>query len=184
MSEQSNDIEKLIRLKRYEKPSDGYFEDFLTEFQDRQRSELLRRSARSLFFERVGTYFSGFSQRQWIYAGSAAYAAVTIGFFLIAGLNDGEETEALALAGIHSLAGADVPDAAPEQDNVLWDLGRRIVLVEEEPAGIAALQDLMSSKPEWDVLPTSTSTLHSVPFHVVPVKSSEGSPEARPVREF
>jgi len=37
-----NEITKLLRLKRYEQPPAGYFENFLHEFHRRQRDELLR----------------------------------------------------------------------------------------------------------------------------------------------
>src|SRR2546422_8095222 len=37
-----NEITKLLRLKRYEQPAPGYFENFLHEFHRRQRDELLR----------------------------------------------------------------------------------------------------------------------------------------------
>ena len=37
-----NDLATLLRLKRYEQPPPGYFDNFLHEFHRRQRAELLR----------------------------------------------------------------------------------------------------------------------------------------------
>src|SRR6201986_5462188 len=37
-----NEIGRLLRVKKYEQPPPGYFEDFLHEFHRRQRDELLR----------------------------------------------------------------------------------------------------------------------------------------------
>ena len=76
------DLEKLIRLKRYEKPPDDYYDEFFSEFQARQRSEMLRQSAHGLFFERVSAWMWGLGNWRWLYAGGAAYAAVMIVVFL------------------------------------------------------------------------------------------------------
>jgi hypothetical protein len=76
-------VEALLRLKRYERPPGGYFEDFLTEFQRRQRSDLLSRSSRSLFCERFATYVSGFGRQRWVYGAGVAYATLAIGFFAL-----------------------------------------------------------------------------------------------------
>ncbi|MEM8953171.1 MAG: hypothetical protein AAGD22_03375 [Verrucomicrobiota bacterium] len=72
------ELERLLRLKKYEQPREGYYEDFVVEFQRRQRAELLSRSSRSLFFERLGTYASGFSKQTWFAGAGAglAYACV------------------------------------------------------------------------------------------------------------
>jgi hypothetical protein len=48
-----NDIGKLLRLKRYEQPPPGYFENFLHEFHRRQRDELLRQPVWSVLWQRL-----------------------------------------------------------------------------------------------------------------------------------
>lgn len=50
--EDNAEIQKLLRLKRYEQPPAGYHEMFLREFQNRQRAELIRRSPWQNFWER------------------------------------------------------------------------------------------------------------------------------------
>jgi len=75
-------VQKLIALKRYEKPREGYFEDFLSEFQQRQREELLQRSSLSLFRERMGTTFKEFGLSKWLLGGGLAHAALTFAFIL------------------------------------------------------------------------------------------------------
>ncbi len=53
--DQFNDTEiaKLLRLKRYEQPPPGYFDNFLHEFHRRQRDELLREPLWRICFNRV-----------------------------------------------------------------------------------------------------------------------------------
>ncbi|MGI8891343.1 MAG: hypothetical protein ACR2G0_11250 [Chthoniobacterales bacterium] len=48
-----NDIGKLLRLKKFEQPPPGYFEDFLHEFHRRQRDELLREPIWSVLWQRL-----------------------------------------------------------------------------------------------------------------------------------
>ena len=48
-----NKIERLLRLKRYEQPPPGYFENFLHEFRRRQRDELLRAPLWSIYVDRA-----------------------------------------------------------------------------------------------------------------------------------
>src|SRR5581483_3724257 len=47
------DIATLLRLKKYEQPPPGYFEDFLHEFHRRQRDELLRQPLWRICLERA-----------------------------------------------------------------------------------------------------------------------------------
>jgi len=68
------DIQRLLRLKRYERPPEDFLEDFIRGFQHRQRQELLRHSARGLLWERVNTYFEGLFAPKWRWAGGTAFA--------------------------------------------------------------------------------------------------------------
>ncbi len=71
-----NELQELIKLKRYEQPEEGYFNDFLLEFQERQRSEMLKTSARGLVLERVKAWFdfSSGTNKLFICTGAACAA--------------------------------------------------------------------------------------------------------------
>ena len=66
--ENNTDISKLLRLKRYEQPPPAYFEDFLFEFQRRQRAELLRRPAWQVLWDRVLSIAPSFQVPRYAYA--------------------------------------------------------------------------------------------------------------------
>jgi len=70
------ELQDLIGLKKYEQPGKEYFDDFLVEFQERQRSEMLKTSARRLLIERAKAWFSELGSIRWVIGGAAAYAAV------------------------------------------------------------------------------------------------------------
>ncbi len=75
-----NELQDLIKLKRYEQPEEGYFDSFLSEFQERQRSEMLKTSARGLLVERVKAWFdfSSGTNKMVIGAGVACAACTVI----------------------------------------------------------------------------------------------------------
>lgn len=50
-------ITKLLRLKRYEQPPEDYFQNFLTEFQARQRSEVIHRPLFKIAWDRFSSMF-------------------------------------------------------------------------------------------------------------------------------
>jgi len=68
-------VSKLLRLKRYEQPPPAYFEDFLHEFQRRQRAEALRRPAWALFWDRITSIAPTFRVPQFAYAAILVLAA-------------------------------------------------------------------------------------------------------------
>ena len=75
-----SDIQKLLRLKRYEQPAPEYFDKFLHDFHRRQRAELLRQPVWKIVFERVEAFFSEHSM------GRSAYAMATAVVLLFAGV--------------------------------------------------------------------------------------------------
>jgi hypothetical protein len=69
-------MHKIIRLKRYEQPSGDYFENFLREFQHRQRAELLKPSLTALLLERLSGFLAEVRVPAMAYAGATAVAVV------------------------------------------------------------------------------------------------------------
>lgn len=82
MSEEPSDIQKLIRLKRYEQPPEGYFEDFLYEFQRRQRAEMLQRPVWQIAWERANLWLEGFRVPTLAYASIFAVAIGITGLMI------------------------------------------------------------------------------------------------------
>ena len=69
-------MHRVIRLKRYEHPPEGYYQNFLREFHHRQRAELLKPSLSVLIMERINSLMSDFRVPAMAYAGAAMVAVV------------------------------------------------------------------------------------------------------------
>lgn len=76
------DIQKLIRLKRFETPGEGFTEEFLREFHQRQRAEMLHKSSVELLGERVLTWWNHVTMPKWVLATVTACIAVGGGAWL------------------------------------------------------------------------------------------------------
>lgn len=85
-------IQKLIRLKRYEQPPPGYFEDFVAEFRRRQRAELIHRPLWQVIMDRISGGFPTLRVPAYAYGG---IVAVALGASVMV-LQDKPETEAYA----------------------------------------------------------------------------------------
>jgi hypothetical protein len=72
-----NEIARLLRLKRYEQPPPGYFENFLHEFHRRQRDELLRQPLWRICWERAHDFMLRLDVRS-LASYPAAVAAVLV----------------------------------------------------------------------------------------------------------
>ena len=68
-------IARLLRLKRYERPPTGYFENFLHEFHQRQRDESLRQPLWRVCFERARGFTLRLDVRSLAWAGVMAAVA-------------------------------------------------------------------------------------------------------------
>ena len=75
-------ISRLLRLKRYEQPSPEYFENFLAEFQLRQRAEVIHRPFWKIAWDRLAPIFILPPVPRLVTVGSFAVAVVatTIAF--------------------------------------------------------------------------------------------------------
>ena len=76
-------LQNLLRLKRHEQPPEGFAEEFLEKFQRRQRTELVRRSALSILWERGQAWLEGLRRPAVIWSAAGAYAALMLGLWLI-----------------------------------------------------------------------------------------------------
>jgi hypothetical protein len=75
-------IGNLLALKRDERPEEGYWNEFLCEFHQKQREQAAKKSEFTNFFNQVSDWFAGLGPSKWAYGAGLAYAAVTVAFFL------------------------------------------------------------------------------------------------------
>jgi hypothetical protein len=83
-------------LKNYERPQDGYFEDFLDEFHRRQRLEKQSVEAPIGFGSKLANWFQGMGAARWAIGAVGAYAALFLAFLALpeAQPGDGMASEA------------------------------------------------------------------------------------------
>ncbi|HEY8901201.1 MAG TPA: hypothetical protein VIM61_12385 [Chthoniobacterales bacterium] len=110
MSEELTDIQKLIRLKRYEQPPEDYFDDFLLEFQRRQRAEMLRRPVWQIAWDRANLWLESFR------VPAIAYASILVAALGVTGVIVNSQGPAASSA---LTAGATTaPQIAPASPNL------------------------------------------------------------------
>lgn len=72
-------VQQLLRMRRNQVPSDEFIEGFLADLKERQRSEMLKQSARGLLWERWTTYWDHRAAQKWALAAVAAGLVGVIG---------------------------------------------------------------------------------------------------------
>jgi hypothetical protein len=110
------DVQRLLRLKRYEAPAPEYFEDFLSEFQDRQRAEMLKRPLWRLALDRLEGAMPSFQLSQAVYAGSCALALLIAGVSSERILTSPANTAIAAAGGAGHVANSRRATANPKID--------------------------------------------------------------------
>jgi hypothetical protein len=111
---EDDNISKLLRLKRYEQPPPEYFENFLCEFNRRQRAELLRRPAWRIALDRLEALVNNITLSQMSY-GTATVAVLAVAGYITIGLVQHPGTSAPQLLAAHttSVASSSPAGVAP-----------------------------------------------------------------------
>src|SRR5437763_11577756 len=104
-----NEIGRLLRLKRYEQPPPGYFEDFLHEFHRRQRDELLRQPLWRIAFDRAQDFMMRLNAARLASYPVAATAVLVCAAVLSLKVYQAPRTPRVAQI-IHPIAAEDVSD--------------------------------------------------------------------------
>ena len=113
----NNDISKLLRLKRYEQPPEDYFENFLAEFQLRQRAEVIHRPFYRIAWDRLCHLLAPPNIPRLAMAGSFAVAVIASTSVLTWSDSETEEFVPSAAASLAQKATAEPkqPSNAPSQ---------------------------------------------------------------------
>lgn len=69
-------IGNLLALKREERPEEGYWQDFLCEFHQKQREQAVKTSGFANFYDQASTWVSDVFRSKWLYGAGLAYASV------------------------------------------------------------------------------------------------------------
>jgi hypothetical protein len=110
-----SEISRLLRLKRYEQPPPGYFDNFLHEFHRRQRDDLLRQPVWRICLERAQSFMSQLDMRSLASYPTAVAAVVVCAAFFSLKLYQQPETARVATQSPLTLS---MPVNAEEE----WDL--------------------------------------------------------------
>lgn len=143
MEDDFTDLQRLLRLKRHEAPPPDFMEDFLIEFHQRQRAELLKRPLWRLALDRFEGALPTFQVQRYAYAGSFAAAV------LLAGVG-ARQLLVSPVAGAN-VSGTTIALVAPQQMAVPVKLDDQPQLRFNKPAPAYAYQsprlDIYSQRP-------------------------------------
>jgi len=126
----NSEIARLLRLKRYEQPPPGYFENFLHEFHRRQRDEWLREPLWRICLERIQNFMLQLDMRS-LTSYATAVAAVLV-FAAIFSLKVYQQPETARVASQSPLT-LSLPANVEQQ----WNLGAPVApqILRMQPVG-------------------------------------------------
>jgi hypothetical protein len=109
-------VQQLLRLKRFEQPPPGYFERSLDELYRRQRAELLRRSAFQIWFDRVSSSLWSFRMPAYAYGGALGLFVVLATLLTTGVVGPKSEERSLSVQFGQASAGSGVARLALNRD--------------------------------------------------------------------
>jgi hypothetical protein len=118
------EIARLLRLKRYEQPPPGYFENFLHEFHRRQRDELLRQPLWRICLERAHAFMLGLDVRSLASYPSAVTAVLVCAAIISLKIYQQPETARVALQSPPAIS---TPVSADEEWNLASPVSMQIL---------------------------------------------------------
>ena len=107
-----DEIARLLRLKRYERPPHGYFENFLHEFRRRQRDELLRQPIWSVCTDRARDFVFRHNVRPLVWYPAGLAAGLACAAIISIWIYQPSDTTQLALQG------SPIPNAPANMEKV------------------------------------------------------------------
>ena len=119
-----SEIARLLRLKRYEQPPPGYFENFLHEFHRRQRNELLRQPLWRICLERAHSFMMRLDVPALASYPAAVTAVLVCGAIISLKIYQQPETARVALRSPPALS---VPASAEGEWNLASPVATQIL---------------------------------------------------------
>ncbi len=119
-----SEIARLLRLKRYEQPPPGYFENFLHEFHRRQRNELLRQPLWRICLERAHSFMMRLDVPALASYPAAVTAVLVCGAIISLKIYQQPETARVALQSPPALS---VPASAEGEWNLASPVATQIL---------------------------------------------------------
>ncbi|TAG09728.1 MAG: hypothetical protein EAZ42_06005 [Verrucomicrobia bacterium] len=82
MKLQEKAIQDLLALKRHECQNESYWQDFIREFHQRQRQQVIPQTAVAGWWQSIASWFEAIGPSKWAYGAGLAYAGLMVAFLV------------------------------------------------------------------------------------------------------